>query len=77
MRTTNTDWASCFRVSGAIESTTSTLKATAKEFEAASDDAAHEAATALRLAEAALAKARLAVQAVLARQQAAPMRRAA
>jgi uncharacterized Ntn-hydrolase superfamily protein len=75
MRQTSTDWSSCFRVAGAIASANTTLTATAREFEAASDDAAHEAATALRLAEAAMSRARAAVQAAMAR--AAPLRRAA
>jgi hypothetical protein len=52
----------CFKVAGAIDATTSTLVATAREFEAANDDAAREAASALRLAEAALIRARAAVQ---------------
>ena len=55
----------CFKVAGAIDSTTFTLIATAKEFEAANDDAAREAATALRHAEAALVRAREAVHAAL------------
>jgi len=75
MRQTSTDWSSCLRVAGAIQSATFTLTATAREFEAATDDAAHEAATALRLAEAALSRARAAVQAAMDR--AAPLRRAA
>jgi hypothetical protein len=62
-------------VAGAIQSANSALAATAREFEAASDDAAHEAATALRLAEAALLRARAAVEAALSRT--APLRRAA
>jgi hypothetical protein len=55
----------CFRVAGAIDSTSSTLVAIAREFDAANDDAAREAACALRLAESALVRARAAVQAAL------------
>jgi 2,4-dienoyl-CoA reductase-like NADH-dependent reductase (Old Yellow Enzyme family) len=65
----------CFRVAGAIDSTTITLVATAKEFEAANDDAAREAASALRLAEAALIRAREAVHAALQAKQMTPANR--
>ena len=63
-----TDWSTCLRVAGAIESANTALAATAKEFEAASDDAAREAAEALRAAEAAMSRARTAVQLALSRQ---------
>lgn len=55
----------CFRVAGAIDATSSTLAATARELEGAPDDAAREAAQALRLAEEALTRARAAVQRAL------------
>lgn len=65
----------CFRVAGAIDATSSTLGATAREFERANDDAAREAARALRLAEAALLRARSAVQAALEAKQLTPANR--
>lgn len=65
----------CFQVAGAIDATTTTLEATAKELEGADDAAAHEAARALRLAEEALLRARAAVQAALAAKQLTPANR--
>lgn len=55
----------CFKVAGAIDATTSTLVATARELDSSTDDAARDAANALRLAEAALIRARAAVQMAL------------
>jgi hypothetical protein len=60
-------WTHSFRVSGAIETATSTLAATASEFETATDEAALAAAAALRQAEAALVRARAAVKLAVAR----------
>jgi hypothetical protein len=67
----------CFRVAGAIDATASTLVATAREFEAATDDSGREAAEALRVAEAALARARAAVQTALEAKRLTPQNREA
>lgn len=68
----------CFKVAAAIDSATATLGATAKQFDAASDDdIAREAASALREAEAALLHAREAVHAALQAKKLTPANREA
>lgn len=67
----------CFRVAGAIDTTTPTLAETARELEADPDAAAQEAATALRVAEEALGRARAAVQRALDARRLTPQNREA